>query len=153
MDNLTGRILSSTAEMDDPNFEEVVVLVAQHNAEGALGFVLNRKFGRSLNDLEEFNAGSPFPLFDGGPVDKEHLFFIHRRSDLVDDGAAISGPICLGGNFSQAVSHINSGRLSTSDIKIFVGYCGWDAHELEGEIAEGSWAVESHNANFAFDIE
>jgi putative transcriptional regulator len=133
-----GAFLKSTAALNDTEFEQAIVFLAEYNATGAMGFVINKPFHRRLNELEEFKNSPDFPLYDGGPVDKEHLFFVHRRPDLVTGGVAVNGTY-YGGDFQQAVKAIQNNVLTTADCKIFIGYCGWDAGELEAEIKEGSW--------------
>jgi putative transcriptional regulator len=145
-----GQILVSTDTMEDTNFQNSVVFITRHDANGTVGFVINKKFNRSLNDLEEFKHGPNFPLYDGGPVDKEHLYFVHRSSDLIEKGELVSDQIFFGGDFQQAISDINSGFLNTADVKIFIGYCGWDSNELETEVAEGSWKITNENTELLF---
>lgn len=135
----TGMLLKATAALNGTNFENAVILITDYNDKGATGFVINKVFARTLNQLEEFKHSPSFPLYEGGPVDTEHLFFIHRRPDIVTEGKAIGDGIYFGGNFKQAVTAINNKSLTTAGIKIFIGYCGWNAGELEAEIAEGSW--------------
>jgi putative transcriptional regulator len=96
-----------------------------------------------LNELHEFKESIPFPLYDGGPVDREHLYFIHQRPDLVTGGTLVFSNIYLGGDFKAAVRHINNKTLTAEDIKLFIGYCGWDYQELDSEIEEGSWLVSN----------
>ena len=141
MQSKTGILLTGSASLDDPNFDEAVIFITEHNEKGATGFVGNKLFARKLNELVAFEDSPPFPLYDGGPMDKEHLFFIHRRPDLITGGTPVTDSIYFGGNFQQAVAHINERSLLQNDIKIFVGYCGWDFGELEEEIKEGSWIV------------
>lgn len=136
-----GTILKSTALLDGTIFENATVLITEHNENGATGFVINKRFDRKLNELEEFRHGVSFPLYDGGPVDREHLFFIHQRPDLIKDGVHVHKDTYFGGDFKTAVKLINEHTLTEKDIKIFIGYCGWDANELEAEIAEGSWSM------------
>ena len=145
-----GLLLKSTAALDNTIFAGALIYITECNDDGAVGFIINRSFERSLDELEEFKHSVYFPLYEGGPVDKEHLFFIHRRPDKVDDGTPISGAICYGGNFGQAVIGINNKNLSAADIKIFVGYCGWGSGELEAEIAEGSWVIATVTENYLF---
>ena len=135
----TGMLLKATAALNGTNFENAVILITDYNDKGATGFIINKVFARTLNELEEFKHSPVFSLYEGGPVDTEHLFFIHRRPDIVTEGKAIGDGIYFGGNFKQAVTAINNKSLTTADIKIFIGYCGWNAGELEAEIAEGSW--------------
>jgi putative transcriptional regulator len=144
----TGTLLISQPSLEDANFEQSVVFITEHNSNGAIGFVINNPFARPLNALVEFKHALPFPLYNGGPVEREHLFFIHQRPDLITDGTLARGNIYVGGNFKQAVQHINQKNILANDIKIFVGYCGWDKGQLEEEIAEGSWLIiDGNNAN------
>src|ERR1700754_2701697 len=103
-----GTILCSSALMDDPAFQSCFVLITGCNEQGAMGFVISKIFERPLNALEEFKSSIAFPLHDGGPVDKEHLFFIHRRNDLINGGEKIIDDVYLGGDFKKAVELINN---------------------------------------------
>ena len=137
-----GFFLKSTALLNDTFFEDAVVLITEYNDKGAMGFVVNQKFPRKLNELEEFKNIQPFPIHLGGPVDQEHLYFIHQRPDLIPGGEPVNGNIYLGGDFKLAVKNIDNQTLTEKDCRIFLGYCGWDVQELESEIAEGSWDVQ-----------
>lgn len=145
-----GIFLKSTDALKDTLFAQATIFITAYNAGGAVGFVINRPFGRSLNELEEFKRSSYFPLYDGGPVDQAHLYFLHRRPDLIEEGTPVDKGIYLGGDFRQAVAGIDNESLSSKDIKIFVGYCGWDPGELETELEEGSWMItdEAHATVF-----
>ena len=137
-----GLFIHSTPMLNDTIFEQSVILITEYNEKGVLGFIINKSFGRMLNELEEFKHSLPFPIYTGGPVDQEHLYFVHQRPDLISEGKLIAEGMYLGGNFQQAVEAINNRTLTTADVKIFIGYCGWDGTELEAEIEEGSWTVE-----------
>jgi len=134
-----GMFLRSTSLQDDTYFEQALIFITEHNENGAMGFVVNRLFPRRINELVEFKDSAPFPLYEGGPVDQEHLFFIHQRPDLIKGGDPITDTIHLGGDFKAAMQYINDNTITEKDIRIFIGYCGWDFEELEAEIAEGSW--------------
>jgi len=127
--------------LNDTLFENVLIFITEYNEKGAMGFIVNQPFHRNLNELEEFKNGQPFPIYLGGPVDNQHLYFIHQRPDLIEGGEQVTGNIFLGGDFTSAVRSINNQMLTEKDCKIFLGYCGWDYHELDDEIAEGSWEV------------
>jgi putative transcriptional regulator len=146
MELKAGIFLKSTDALNGELFSQATIFISEYNADGAVGFIINQPFGRFLNELEEFKDTARFPLYNGGPVDKEHLFFLHKRPDLIEESKLVSNGIYFGGNFEQAVSCINNKTLTSSHIKIFVGYCGWDAGELEAEIEEGSWVI-SDGAN------
>ena len=137
----SGSFIKSTSLLNNSEFEQAVIFITEFNAKGATGFFINKVFARTLNELEEFRACKNFALYNGGPVDGEHIFFVHRKPGLIENGSFICNGIYLGGNFKQAVTHINNGSITAADIKIFIGYCGWDYAQLEEEIEEGSWLV------------
>ncbi len=145
-----GIFLQSNSLLDNTYFEHTLIFIAEKNEKGALGFVINKVFPRAINELEEFKSSIPFPLYEGGPVDQEHLYFIHQRPHLIPGGAPVSGNICFGGDFPTAMKGINNHTLTANDIRIFIGYCGWDAGELEAEIREGSWQVIEEAALFGY---
>ncbi|SEW18918.1 putative transcriptional regulator [Chitinophaga sp. YR573] len=136
-----GIFLKSTSPLDDTIFEKSVIFVAEYNEKGAMGFIINKEFPRKLNELEEFKNIISFPIHLGGPVDQEHLYFVHQRPDLIEGGIPVTDNIFLGGDFKSAVKNIDNNILSEKDIKIFIGYCGWDYLELDEEITEGSWMI------------
>ncbi len=144
-----GTILQSTASLNGSYFENAIILVTEYNTNGSTGFVINKLFERPLNALQEFSHLHYFNLYNGGPVDTEHLFFIHRRPDVIEGGTKVCDGAFYGGNFTQAVTAINNNTLTEKDLKIFIGYCGWDAGELEAEVVECSWEIIEADAALA----
>jgi len=136
-----GIYIKSTAALIGSFFEDITILLVEHNEAGSTGFVTNKAFGKSLNDLLEFNHAKPFPLMDGGPVDREHLFVLHKRPDLIEGGKQLTDGLYLGGNMEQVIEAINTSSASDHQIQLFIGYCGWDVGELGAEVDEGSWTV------------
>jgi putative transcriptional regulator len=134
-----GIYIKSTADLNGSFFEHTTIFVVEHNNAGSLGFVTNKHFGKSLHELIEFNQAKPFPLMDGGPVDREHLFVLHKRPDLIEGGEQVANGLYLGGNMEQVIDSINTQSIAKEDLQLFIGYCGWDAGELEEELKEGSW--------------
>lgn len=145
-----GTVLISAPTLEDPNFDKVVIYIAEYNQQGALGFVVNKVFERSFNELAEFRHSKPFPLYVGGPVEKEKLYFIHRAPGSIKEGALITDGVYLGGNFTQAVQYLNTAGDAENNIRLFLGYSGWDANELEAEINEGSWLPVQASATTLF---
>jgi putative transcriptional regulator len=136
-----GIFIRSTSLLEDSFFEGALLFITEYNEKGAMGFVINKEFPRKFNELEEFKYSPSFPLYEGGPVDQEHLYFLHQRPDLIAGGVPVTDNIYLGGDFKAAVMHMNNNTISEKDIRLFIGYCGWDSHELDGEVAEGSWEI------------
>lgn len=143
MDLKAGFYIKSTAALNGSFFENTTILIVKHNEEGSIGFVINKSFEKSLHELIEFNHSNPFPLMDGGPVDREHLFVLHKRPDLIDGGEEISSGLYLGGNMEQVIEAINIRGANKEEIQLYIGYCGWDVGELEAEIKEGSWIISN----------
>lgn len=145
-----GTLLISAPSIKDAHFDKVVVFIAEYNFTGAMGFIINKLFPRKFNELVEFNHSKPFSLYEGGPVENDKLFFLHQRPDLIEEGTSIINAINLGGDFKQTIVKIDEGILNETDIKLFIGYCGWDPGQLEEEILEGSWLICSTNTEAVF---
>jgi putative transcriptional regulator len=135
-----GTIIKSTEALNGTYFEAASIIITEFNDNGAVGFIINRLWPRQLNELQEFK-NTPFVLYEGGPVEQDHLFFVHKRPDIVEGGVSVRNNLYYGGNFKQVVDGINQNLLSTSNLKIFVGYCGWNTSELEAEIEDESWEI------------
>lgn len=146
----TGNMIYGTDLLAGSIFGQSIIHITEMDEQGATGFMVNKLFPKTLNELVEFSSSPAFPLYNGGPVETEKLFFIHRRPDLIEDGKHIGNGIYVGGNFWQAVECINDGLVDGSHIKLFIGYCGWDAGELEAEVEEGSWEVVNMTSDSIF---
>ena len=135
-----GISIKSTDSLIGSFFEDTTILIVEHNEGGSTGFVTNKPYGKSLHDLIEFKHSKPFPLMDGGPVDRAHLFVLHKRPDLIEGGKQLTNGLYLGGNMEQVIEAINARAINQQEIQLFIGYCGWDEGELEAEVEEGSWS-------------
>ena len=137
-----GSLLLSEPFMLDPTFERSVVLLCEHNNEGSIGIILNHRSQLKLSDVMDSEVVD-FPLYIGGPVQSNAIFFIHRAFDKINDGTIIHNDIYWGGDFDKAILLINEGILKQDEIKFFLGYSGWSDGQLAEEITQNSWAV--HN--------
>jgi putative transcriptional regulator len=139
MDSLRGRLLVATPAIEAGPFMRSVVYVLDHDAEGALGVILNRPLDSDVDDVLPDWAGlvnAPVCLFDGGPVAMDSALALGvvggpvpppgwrqmaGRVGLVD----LDGPLPAGGELAG--------------LRVFAGYAGWAPEQLESEIAEGAW--------------
>jgi putative transcriptional regulator len=147
MDSLQGKLLVSSPSLVDPNFRKTVVLVAHHDDDGAMGLVLSRPSTVSAADavpLLEGLPGSDEPVFVGGPVQPE-AFMVLAEFEDVDEAAA---PIMNGLGFMPADTAPDD--LSIKRMRLFAGYSGWGAGQLEAELAEPSWIVVDAETDDAF---
>lgn len=138
---IKGDLLISEPFLPDPNFERSVILVCEHNEDGALGFVLNKPTELQLEDVMEEINGFEKTLHKGGPVQEDTLHFIHRAGDMLEGSQEIANGIYWGGNFEQLLSLINTKQLDPDDFIFFVGYSGWSPGQLDNELDEDSWIV------------
>jgi len=137
-----GKILISEPFMQDIFFQRSVILLIEHNTNGSMGFVLNNKTGLFLNDyIEGFEKVKKIPIFLGGPVSSDHLFFIHSLGDIIPDGVQIDDNLFFDGDFESLNYYILSGQPVAGKIKFFLGYAGWTKNQLMGEIKHDSWLV------------
>ena len=147
----SGILLLSDPFLKDPNFIRSVIFLCDYTAEnGAFGFVVNKTFDHEIGDLIEGAEGIHFPVYEGGPVQKHTLHFLHQRPDMVTGGQEITSGIFWGGDFSLVLELLREDRLTKTDIRFFLGYSGWDQGQLEGEIKEKSWIARPANAKLVF---
>lgn len=136
-----GKLLvAEPALTGDVSFNRSVVLLAEHNAEGSVGFILNKPLEYDISDLvSEINI--PFKVFNGGPVEQDNLYFIHKVPHLIEGSIEISDGIYWGGDFEKTIELINNKTITESDIRFFLGYSGWDSLQLDQELSSKSWVV------------
>ncbi|MQY15764.1 hypothetical protein SRB5_59550 [Streptomyces sp. RB5] len=147
--SLTGRLLVATPSLADPNFERAVVLLLEHDGEGALGVVLNRPTPVGVADvLESWAAltGTPDVVFQGGPVSLDAALGIAVVPGGAADGDVAAGPMgwrrihgAIGLVDLDAPPELVAAELGT--LRIFAGYAGWAPGQLEDELADGAWYV------------
>lgn len=141
-----GKILISEPFLVDYYFKRSVVLLAEHNDEGTFGLIINKpvdmQLGDVIQDFPEFNA----PIYLGGPVKTENLYFIHTKGEIVEESMEILDGLYWGGDIDHVKELITIGKLTTDDIKFFVGYSGWVSKQLEGELEKNSWLVSNIKA-------
>ena len=136
-----GKLLIAEPTLTgDVSFNRSVVLLAEHNQEGSVGFILNKPLNYSINDLVE-EIEIPFPVYNGGPVEQDNLYFIHNVPELIPNSVEISDGIYWGGDFEITVNLINDKKISQNEIRFFLGYSGWDSLQLDQELDSKSWIV------------
>src|SRR5690606_18989797 len=100
-------LIAEPSIIGDTSFNRSVVLLADHTSEGSLGFILNKPLGYSLKDLVP-NTDADFKVYNGGPVEQDNLYFIHKIPDLIPESIEISLGIYWGGDFDVVLSLINN---------------------------------------------
>jgi putative transcriptional regulator len=138
--DLTGKLLVALPLLVDPNFDRTVVLVLSHGEEGAVGVVLNRPSTTELDDaLPRWSdaAAEPAVVFVGGPVQPEMAIALGEDGD---------GVATIDLDADPALTGVRS-------VRVFAGYAGWSAGQLEDELAEGAWTVCDSVRGDAFRVD
>jgi len=138
----SGKILIAEPFMGDPNFARSVVLLCEHHKEGSFGLILNKPIEASLvdvmPDIETFTA----PLYYGGPCDRDTLHYIHQYPEI-ENTIEVCPNLFWGGDFEQLKRHINLGLIDYNSIRFFIGYSGWSAGQLDGELSRKDWIINN----------
>jgi putative transcriptional regulator len=155
MKSLQGHLLVASPKLADPNFFHSVILLVQHNEEGALGLVLNRPLQTSIREMWEQVAESDCaiegPLHQGGPCEGP-LMVVHRDRSAAD--IEVSDGVYFCTNRERIEALINDWDVAAAGaqaMKFFVGYAGWTAGQLEAELAESSWLTIDANPKAVFE--
>jgi len=148
----SGMLLVSDPFLKDPNFLRSVILICEYNNNGSLGFVVNKRFDRNLNELVDNLDNIHFPIFQGGPVHLNTLHFLHTKPNLISGGVHIIDNIHWGGNFNIVLELIKTKKITPRDIRFYVGYSGWSEGQLEEEIDEKSWILHKATRPFVFHL-
>ncbi len=136
-----GKLLiAEPALTGDVSFNRSVVLIAEHNEEGSVGFILNKPLDYHINELVT-EIFVPFRVYNGGPVEQDNLYFIHKVPHLINNSIEISDGIFWGGDFERTIELINKQEISEADIRFFLGYSGWASLQLDEELSSKSWIV------------
>lgn len=147
----SGILLIADPFLKDSNFMRTVLLICRHSEEGSFGFVLNKLYDLTLEDLFTDMEGFRLPVYKGGPVQLDTIHYIHQYPHLLPDSQEITENIYWGGDFETLKSLIKGGELDTSKIKFFIGYSGWEPGQLDGEMEEKSWLTASSTRSIVFN--
>lgn len=146
----SGILLIADPFLKDPNFARAVILLCEHQDKGSFGFVINKRFEQSLDELIPDIIPPNIPVYTGGPVQQDTIHFVHQVPELIEGGFEIIPGLYWGGRFDSAVELINAGKLDLNKIKFFLGYSGWSSGQLEGEFKEKSWILSHISAPLVF---
>ena len=140
-DSLRGKLLIASPALVDPNFARTVVLITEHNDEGAMGVVLNRPSETAVEDVasELSELVVDEPVFIGGPVQPQALVVLAEFNDPEVAAWIVAADV----GFVSAESEYDDLARAIRRGRVYAGYSGWGAGQLEGELAEDAWIVEA----------
>ncbi len=145
-----GILLIAEPFLKDPNFMRTVVLICEHQPEGTFGFVINKAFEHTLNELMNDMDDLQIPVYYGGPVQMDTIHFLHTVPDLIEGGFEVGHGIHWGGDFETAISLLRDGIIDSKMIRFFLGYSGWGEGQLGEEMKEKSWLTGTATKKLVF---
>lgn len=138
-ESLAGKLLIASLSLVDPNFFRTVVLVCMHDDDGAMGLVLNHPLEQApvADHLPQFAplAAPPAVVFKGGPVEPTAAIALGRFRPGADPANRIVGRAAL----LDLSRPLEDYRADLESVRVFAGYAGWGAGQLENEIAHNAW--------------
>ncbi len=149
--SLRGQFLLDGGNLAGSWFQRTVVLICQHDAEGAFGLVLNRPAGTPVGDALEGDLPESLkgmPLLLGGPVQPGALSYLRTEVFLPD--ASVMPNVELGHSLEELVELASEFSASRS-LKVFAGYAGWSPGQLDSEMERQSWIVHPASVDLVFD--
>jgi len=146
----SGILLISDPFLKDPNFMRTVVFLCEHQEQGSFGFVLNRKYENTIDELIPELEGHKLSLFYGGPVQMDTIHFLHQYPNEIPGGQEVMRGIFWGGDFEKVVEMIKNNELDENKIRFFIGYSGWSDGQLKNELDEKSWLTVKATRKLVF---
>jgi putative transcriptional regulator len=148
-DSLRGQLLIASPGLLDPNFRRTVVLIVAHDDDGAVGIVLTRNSETEVSEAVPELAELAEPdghISVGGPVQSEAVIVLAEWDDPGEAGSIVFDDVGLMG----AEAELERVADATRRVRVFAGYAGWTAGQLEAELAEPSWILEAAEAEDIF---
>ena len=148
---LKGKLLLDGGALQGSFFHRTVLLICEHNAEGAFGLVLNRAAGNKVGEVLVADLPDSLkesPLYLGGPVQPTALSFLHADAFLPE--ANVFANLSLGHSLDELME-IGESFSPDKKLKLFAGYAGWSPGQLEGEMKRKSWLTYPASLELVFD--
>ncbi|TGN24291.1 YqgE/AlgH family protein [Empedobacter tilapiae] len=142
-----GTILVAKPTLSNDIFQRSIILITEHLESGSIGFILNRSSHIPISIfVSEIESGSI--VYEGGPVDKENIYYIHKRPDLIKNSEKIVDNLYWSGSYDDVREAVNQNLIQNNEIKFFIGYCGWAPKQIKDELDHNSWTI----TDLDFDI-
>ena len=137
-----GELLLSEPTMNDFHFGRSVILLIDHREEeGSFGIIMNKPLNVRLNEIVDAFDDFDAPVFLGGPVSDNQIFFMHTLGDLIPDSCKVMEGLYWGGDAEKLNTLIATGIAGKHNVRFFLGYSGWKSGQLSSELERNSWVV------------
>ena len=143
-----GSILLARPSLNLDIFNRSVVILTEHSENGSVGFIINKPTSIKINQLfPEINFDEK--VKEGGPVETNNLYYIHKRPDLISNSLPINDQLYWSGDIDDVKYAIKNDLISPNEINFFFGYCGWTRNQFANEIKNKEWELINE---FEFDV-
>ncbi|MDX9942474.1 MAG: YqgE/AlgH family protein [Bacteroidales bacterium] len=137
-----GKLLISEPALRDFYFSRSVVLLAEHSdEEGSVGLILNKPINLKLKDVVKEFPNNEYPLYLGGPVHPDRLFYLHTLGERIPGSMELIPGLFWGGEIEKLMELVDLNLVSSEEVRFFIGYSGWEPKQLDRELEEDSWIV------------
>ena len=151
-----GKFLVASRDLLDPNFVETVVLLVHYEEDGVVGLIVNRRtrvpISRVFPELPEAVRGRSDPLYTGGPVQRMVALALLRSRAKPAGAEPVFADVSMVSGKSLLEKTLAAGTLP-STFRLYSGYSGWTANQLQREVALGGWHIFPGDASMVFDPE
>ena len=148
-----GSLLIANPVLPDPNFSRTVILLCNHNEQGSFGLVINRSaelkapdLFSSIDILKSYNE----KIYIGGPVSQSMVFYLFRSSQDVGDLDEVCSGVYLGSSLETLESLCLDIDKQKDNVRFYLGYSGWSGGQLDGEMEQNSWLIQSADEQIVF---
>ncbi len=136
-----GRVIIAQPSLTDPFFKKTVIYLIEHDPNGSMGFIINRKLNISLKDIITDFPDINVNVSVGGPVSPETLNFLHTFGDKIPNSMPLGNGLFMNGDINVLKALALAGKVNSQNLRIFIGYSGWGPNQLNDELNEKSWVV------------
>jgi Putative transcriptional regulator len=148
-----GQVLISEPFMNDFYFGRAVIFLVEHNEkDGSFGVIVNKPASARLNDIVNDFPDFDAPVFLGGPVSCDHIFYLHTIGDSIPESVHVTDGIYWGGNLKVLKKLMETGAINNEQIRFYLGYSGWGVGQLKNELKSNSWIVSKTTASSLLGI-
>ncbi|MFC3024957.1 YqgE/AlgH family protein [Vibrio zhugei] len=158
--NLSNHFLVAMPNMQDPNFQNSVIYLCEHNEEGAMGLIINTPIDVTVEGMlkqvdvepaypQSQPASLAKPVINGGPIAEDRGFFLHRPGDHYTSSVTMSSDIAI--TTSKDILSVLGTSAEPEDYLVALGYSSWSAGQLEAELAENAWLTIEADADLIFN--
>ncbi len=148
-----GRLLVAEPFMKDNYFRRAVVLLAELNEKGTVGFILNKPVDMFVHEVIPNFPLTNHCIHFGGPMQRDQLFYVHTLGETIINSIPVAPGLWWLGDFEQVRSMIANKEIGQREIRFFIGYSSWEPGQLQNEMKDKSWFVTRMNREIIFDDE